>query len=99
MYVRVNLEPDPRTGAPQLRLTLGKQSWLDLGAPERVNVQKVGEELWVVATKGKAGHPLESAGFLQSCVLGLDGPLARLKPGRYATLMRAGALVIGEKVA
>jgi hypothetical protein len=98
MYIRLNLEPDAQTGAPRIRLSLGKQIWYDLGSPEHIQVQRVGAETWIVAAKDGAGYQLSTAGSLPSCLVDAAGSLSHLRPGRYAASTRAGALVIGERV-
>jgi hypothetical protein len=98
MYIRLNLEPDTQTGAPRIRLSLGKQIWYDLGSPEHIQVQQVGAETWIVAAKDGAGYQLSTAGSLPSCLVDIAGSLSHMRPGRYAASVRAGALVIGERV-
>jgi len=98
MYVRVSLEPDALTGAPRLRLSFGRQIWLEFGAPERIALQPTAGELWIVEAKGKSGYPVSTAGSLPSCLVDVAGPASRLAPGRYAAHIRAGALVVGERI-
>jgi hypothetical protein len=98
-YVRINQEQEPRTGALRLRLSIGRQIWSEIGAPARVDVQRTGGEIWVVPAKGAAGYELATGIGLPSCVLSPTGPLAQLAPGRYAATLRAGAIVIGARVA
>ena len=98
-YIRVGREPDPQTGAMRVRLSLGKQIWFDLGSPERIDVQRAGPEIWIVAVKGSAGYLVGTGGSLPSCIVGSADPLAGLAPGRYAASLRAGALIVGERIA
>jgi hypothetical protein len=99
MYVRINREPDPQTGTMRVRLSLGRQIWLDLGSPERIDVQRVGTEVWVVGATGRAGYRVSVSMGTPSCVVAPDAPVTALSPGRYAAALRAGAIVVGEKIA
>ncbi|MEN9938220.1 MAG: hypothetical protein RLZZ387_4799 [Chloroflexota bacterium] len=97
-YVRINHEPDPQTGALRVRVSLGKQLWSDAGSPERIDVQRAGNQVWIVPVRGKAGYALSFGGSLPSCVVDPQGPVKDLLPGRYATSLRAGAIVIGVRL-
>lgn len=97
-FVRIGHEPDPQTGARRIRLSLGRQCWSDLGSPERIDLQRVGADIWVVPVTGRAGHRLSLGGGLPSCLIDDDAPAARLAPGRYAATLQAGAIVVGERV-
>lgn len=99
MYVRIKLEADPQTGAQRLRLALGHQIWIELGSPERVDVQPAGAECWIVPTTDRAGYALSTSMGQPSCVIAGATPLSRLLPGRYAATIHAGAIVIGARVA
>lgn len=99
-YVRVAYDPDPLTGTRRVRLSLGKQVWFDLGSPPRIDVQRVGDAIWIVsAVTGKVGYQLQMGGSLPSCIVPDSTPIAKLQPGRYAASLRAGAIVVGERVA
>lgn len=99
-YVRVAYDPDPLTGARRVRLSLGKQIWFDLGSPPRIDVQRVGGAIWIVsALTGKVGYQLQMGGSLPSCIVSDSTPIAQLQPGRYSAELRAGAIVVGERVA
>jgi hypothetical protein len=97
MYIRIRHEPDPHTGARRIRLLFGKQIWFDLGSPERIVIQRVGAEIWIVASKGEGGLCLETDVGLPGCIVPDGTPLDRLAPGRYAATLRAGALVVGAR--
>jgi len=97
MYIRIRHEPDPYTGARRIRLLFGKQIWFDLGSPERIVIQRVGAEIWIVASKGEGGLCLETDVGLPGCIVPDGTPLDRLAPGRYAATLRAGALVVGAR--
>lgn len=97
MYIRIRHEPDPRTGARRIRLLFGKQIWFDLGSPERIVIQRVGSETWIVESKGASGLRVETGVGLPGCIVPDGTPLDRLAPGRYAATLRAGALVIGMR--
>lgn len=99
MYVRIRHEPDPQTGARRIRLLLGKPIWFELGSPERIAIQRVGTEIWIVAAKGAGGLHLSTDIGLPGCIVPAGGPLEPLPPGRYAATLRAGALVVGARVA
>lgn len=99
MYVRITHEPDPQTGAKRMRLAIAKQIWYDLGSPERIDVQRTGDEIWIVSATGKSGYSLTGGMSTQSCVVNWNAPLAALVPGRYAAFIRAGAIIVGEQVA
>lgn len=100
MYIRIAYDPDPLTGARRVRFSIGKQIWFELGSPERIDAQRVGGEIWVVSSlSGKIGYQLMMGGSLPSCIVPDSSPLAQLGPGRYAMRMRAGAAVVGERVA
>jgi hypothetical protein len=98
-YVRIGHEQDPQTGAVRLRISFGRQIWSDLGAPDRVDVQRVGSDIWIVPATGSAGYPVSTDAHLPNCLLDSSGPLARLASGRYAGRLHAGAIVIGERLA
>jgi hypothetical protein len=98
MYVRISHEPDRQTGQRRVRLSIGRQIWYDLGSPERITVQRAGAELWIEPTTARSGYELQS-GSLPTCILAAGDPLAALAPGRYAAALRAGAIVVGRKVA
>jgi hypothetical protein len=97
-YVRLKHEQDPQTGALRLRVSLGQAIWSAIGGPDRIDVQRVGPNTWIVAASGKAGYPLALGMGLPSCVMANAGPLAELLPGRYAASLHAGAIVLGERV-
>ncbi len=97
MYIRIRYEPDPHTGARRIRLLFGKQVWFDLGSPERIVIQRVGAEIWIVASKGEGGLRVETDVGLPGCIVPDGTPLDRLAPGRYAATLRAGALVVGAR--
>lgn len=98
-YIRIAYDPDPLTGARRVRLSLGKQIWFDLGNPPRIDVQRVGNAIWIVsALTNKVGYQLQMGGSLPSCIVPDSTPVAQLQPGRYAADMRAGAIVVGERV-
>ncbi len=97
-YVRIGHEQDPHTGAVRFRISLGRQIWADVGGPDRIDVQRVGADIWIVPATGNTGHPLSTGDYLPNCVLTSAGPLARLAPGRYAATLHAGAIVIGERL-
>ena len=97
-FIRIGREQDPLTGIMRLRLSLGQQIWTDLGSPKRIVVQQVGEEIWIVPDNGNSGHRLTIEARLPNCVIDYAGPLARLTPGRYAATIRAGALVVGQRL-
>ncbi|MBC8162911.1 MAG: hypothetical protein H7Z42_17010 [Roseiflexaceae bacterium] len=99
MYIRITHEPDPQTGAKRMRLAIAKQIWYDLGSPERIDVQRAGDEIWLAPTTGKTGYALTGGMSTQSCVVHWNAPLAVLTPGRYAAFLRAGVIVVGEQVA
>ena len=100
MYVRIAYDPDPLTGKRRLRLSLGKQAWFELGSPERIDVQSVGDQIWLVASlNANIGYELQMGGSIPSCIVADSTPVSRLQPGRYRAAKRAGAIVIGEKVA
>lgn len=99
MYVRISFEPDPQTGNKRVRLSLAKQIWYDLGSPERIDVQQAGGEIWIVPATGKAGYKLAGGMSTQSCVVGGTNPVTQLEPGRYAASIRAGAIIVGARVA
>ncbi|MGQ9548109.1 MAG: hypothetical protein ACUVSY_04680 [Roseiflexus sp.] len=94
MYIRIRHESDPHTGARRIRLLFGEQAWFDLGSPQRIVIQRVGAEIWIVASKGKDGLRVETNAGLPGCIVPDGTPLDRLAPGRYAATLRAGALVI-----
>jgi hypothetical protein len=96
-YIRIRHEPDPHTGARRIRLLFGKQVWFDLGSPERIIIQRVGAEIWIVASKGEGGLRVETDVGLPGCIVPDGTPLDRLAPGRYAATLRAGALVVGAR--
>jgi hypothetical protein len=98
MYVRISHEPDRITGERRVRLSIGRQVWYDLGSPERITVQRTGTEIWIEPTTARAAYQLQS-GSLPTCILAANDPLAALAPGRYAASIRAGAIVVGQKVA
>ena len=98
-YVRIKPEQDPQTGVLRVRLSLGQQVWMAIGSPERIEIQRVGPNIWIVPAAGGAGARLATGAGLPSCVVDRAGPLARLQPGRYAASVQAGALVVGERVA
>ncbi|HWQ12375.1 MAG TPA: hypothetical protein VNL77_06220 [Roseiflexaceae bacterium] len=98
MYIRIGREPDPQTGVMRVRLSLGRQVWIELGTPERVEAQRTGPRVWIVASAGAGGYPVSTAGSLPSCIVRSDDPLADMTPGRYAVAMLAGAAVVGERV-
>ena len=98
-YVRLKPEQDPHTGVLRVRVSLGQQIWVAIGSPERIEVQRVGANVWIVPAAGAAGTRLAIGAGLPSCVIDRAGPLAQLPPGRYAATVQAGALVIGERVA
>lgn len=98
-YVRIGYDPDPQTGARRVRLSLGRQCWLDFGAPEQIDVQRVGSEIWIVPLSGKLGYHLSVSMGSPSCIIADTAPLAQFAPGRYAASIRAGALVVGERIA
>lgn len=97
-YVRIGREQDPLTGALRLRVTLGQQIWADIGSPERVDIQRVGGDIWIVPASGGAGHELVFGFGLPSCVVESAGPLGRLAPGRYSATIHAGAIVVGGRI-
>ena len=97
MYIRIRHEPDPHTGTRRIRLLFGKQVWFDLGSPERIIIQRVGAEIWIVASKGEGGLRVETDVGLPGCIVPNGTPLDRLAPGRYAATLRAGALVVGAR--
>ncbi len=99
MYIRIRHEADPRTGMRRIRLLFGKQIWFDLGSPERIVIQRVGSEIWIVESKGESGLRVETGVGLPGCIVPDGTPLDRLAPGRYAAALRAGALVIGASEA
>lgn len=99
MYVRISHEPDPQTGNKRVRLSLAKQIWYDLGSPERIDVQPSGGEVWIVPATGKSGYQLASGMSTLSCVVKNGAAVAQFPPGRYAASIRAGAIVIGPRVA
>jgi hypothetical protein len=98
MYIRIGREQDPHTGAVRFRVSLGRQIWADIGGPDRIDVQRVGSDIWIVPAAGGAGYPLSTDAHLPHCALKSAGPLAGLAPGRYAARLHAGAIVIGERV-
>ncbi|MGB9754062.1 hypothetical protein [Roseiflexus castenholzii] len=97
MYIRIRYETDPHTGARRTRLLFGKQVWFDLGSPERVVIQRVGSEIWIVESKGESGLHVETDIGLPGCIVPDGTPLDRLAPGRYSASLRAGALIIGAQ--
>jgi hypothetical protein len=97
MYIRIRHEPDPHTGTRRIRLLFGKQVWFDLGSPQRIVIQRVGAEIWIVASKGEGGLRVETDVGLPGCIVPDGTPLDRLAPGRYAATLRAGALVVGAR--
>ncbi len=97
MYIRIRHEPDPHTGARRIRLLFGKQVWFDLGSPQQIVIQRVGAEIWIVASKGEGGLRVETDVGLPGCIVPDGTPLDRLAPGRYAATLRAGALVVGAR--
>lgn len=99
MYIRIRYESDPQTGARRRRLLLGKQIWFELGGPERIDIQRVDAEIWIVAAKGQGGFLINTDVGLPAAIVPDGGPLDRLTPGRYAAAMRVGALVVGARVA
>lgn len=98
MYVRITHEPDRQTGERRVRLSIARQIWYDLGSPERITVQRAGAEIWIEPTTARAGYLLQS-GSLPTCILAASDPLAAVAPGRYAASIKAGAIVVGPKVA
>ena len=98
-YIRIGREQDPHTAAVRLRVSFGRQIWADFGAPERIEVQRVGAEIWIVPAAGGTGYPISTDAYLPNCLLDNSGPLARLAPGRYAVRLHAGAIVVGERLA
>jgi hypothetical protein len=98
MYIRVSHEPDRQTGERRVRLSIGRQIWYDLGSPERITVQRAGAEIWIEPTTARTGYLLQS-GSLPTCIVTGSDPLARVAPGRYAASIRAGAIVVGQRVA
>lgn len=98
-YVRLKHEQDPHTNVLRLRVSIGQAVWAALGSPERIEIQRVGPNIWIVPATGRAGHPLDTSVGLPSCVVALAGPLEQHQPGRYAASLLAGALVLGERLA
>ncbi|NWG19433.1 MAG: hypothetical protein HXY39_03815 [Chloroflexi bacterium] len=99
MYVRIRHESDPQTGTRRIRLLLGKPIWFELGSPERITIQRVGTEIWIVAARGAGGLRLSTDIGLPGCIVPKGDPLEQLPPGRYAATLRAGALIVGARVA
>jgi hypothetical protein len=98
-YMRVKHEQDPHTGALRLRVSLGQAIWNAIGRPERVDIQRTGSEIWIVPATGRGGYQLALGAGLPSCVTAMTGPLAQVMPGRYAATLRAGAIVVGARLA
>jgi hypothetical protein len=98
-YVRLKHEQDPHLPIVRLRVSLGGAIWAALGSPERIEIQRVGPNVWIVPSTSKAAHELDTRGSLPSCVVDLSGPLGQHAPGRYAATIHAGALVVGERLA
>jgi hypothetical protein len=98
-YVRIKHEQDPHLSVLRIRVSLGHAIWAAIGSPERIDIQRVGPNVWIVPATGRAGHELSTGGGLASCVVEMAGPLAQHQPGRYAATLHAGALVVGERLA
>jgi hypothetical protein len=98
MYIRIGHEQDPHTGAVRLRVSLGRQIWADIGGPDRVDMQRVDSDIWIVPAADNAGYALNTGDYLPNCLLNSAGLLAGLGPGRYAARIHAGAIVIGERL-
>jgi hypothetical protein len=98
-YVRIKHEQDPHINVIRIRVSLGHAAWAAIGNPDRIDIQRVGPNIWIVPANGPAGHRLDTGAGLASCLVDMAGPLGQVLPGRYAAMLHAGAIVIGERLA
>lgn len=85
----------------RLRLYIGRRLWYALGRPPRLDAQRVGAELRLVAVReGEAGVALSvGSGIPRAFVNQETWEILRLNEGRYAATVSGDTIIIGEPLA
>lgn len=95
----IEVQTRARAGAADtLLIRLSTSVYYAAGSPDRLDVQRIGNELRLIPARGDVGYKaMVNAGGIRINVSGSRDVVA-LEVGKYAAAWRGGAIVVGERL-
>lgn len=95
----VRIERTARGQVDEIRVLLSRALYHAAKTPLRLDPQRIGAEICLVMASGDAGYQvIVTVGGIWISASGARDLLADLDDGRYVAEIRAGAIVIGERL-
>lgn len=97
-FIRVCREPWGKHGRDRLRFYVGRALWYAVGSPARFDLERLAGRLILRPAEGDRGIAFTAGKGMPRAFIDGWADVLRLDDGRYAAIVEAGAIVVGERL-